>query len=66
MLAEIISAITDGIEGFGSAIVSIIQDVITLFYNETGLTILGILGLVFISIGFVGFAFKWVRSFFNK
>ncbi len=62
---NVINVITTGLSGFGTAIVGVISNVVLLFYDD-GLTIFGGLGLLFLSIGFIGFAFKWVRSFFNK
>ena len=66
VIQEVISAITSWITGFMSAVLDVIQGLIPLFYNEDGLTVLGALGLMGISIGLVRFGINFVQRFFLK
>lgn len=66
VIQEVISAITAWISGFMGAILDVIEGLIPIFYNENGLTVLGALGLMGISIGLVRFGINFVRRFFLK
>lgn len=66
VIQEVISAITSWISGFMGAILDVIEGLIPIFYNEEGLTVLGALGLMGISIGLVRFGINFVRRFFLK
>lgn len=66
IVTEVISTITDWVTGFMSAVLNVIQGMIPLFYDENGLTILGVLGLMGISIGLVRFGISFVQRFFLK
>lgn len=66
IVTEVISTITDWVTGFMSAVLNVIQGMVPLFYDENGLTILGVLGLMGISIGLVRFGISFVQRFFLK
>lgn len=67
IIQEVISAITSWITGFMGAILDVIEGLIPVFYDaESGLTVLGALGLMGISIGLVRFGINFVQRFFLK
>lgn len=66
IIQEVVSTITSWVTGFLGAILDVIQGLIPIFYNEEGLTVLGVLGLMGISIGLVRFGINFVQRFFLK
>lgn len=67
IIQEVVSAITSWVTGFMGAILDVIQGLVPIFYDaESGLTVLGVLGLMGISIGLVRFGINFVRRFFLK
>ena len=66
IIQEVVSTITSWVTGFMGAILDVIQGLIPIFYNEEGLTVLGALGLMGISIGLVRFGIRFVQRFFLK
>lgn len=66
VIQEVISAITSWVTGFMGAILDVIQGLIPIFYDEGGLTVLGVLGLMGISIGLVRFGINFIQRFFLK
>lgn len=64
---EVISTITSWVTGFMSTIIDVIEGLVPVFYDaESGLTVLGVLGLMGISIGLVRFGINFVQRFFLK
>lgn len=67
IITEVINTITSWVTGFMGAIISVIEGLIPVFYDvEAGLTVLGVLGLMGISIGLVRFGINFVQRFFLK
>ena len=66
IIQEVVSTITSWVTGFMGAILDVIQGLIPIFYDEGGLTVLGVLGLMGISIGLVRFGINFVQRFFLK
>lgn len=67
IVSEVINTITQWVTGFMSAILDVIEGLVPVFYDETaGLTVLGVLGLMGISIGLVRFGINFVQRFFLK
>lgn len=66
IIQEVISTITTWITGFMGAVIDVIEGLIPVFYNDNGLTVLGVLGLMGISIGLVRFGINFVQRFFLK
>lgn len=67
IVTEVVTTITEWVTGFMSAVLNVIEGLIPLFYDATeGLTILGVLGLMGISIGLVRFGISFVQRFFLK
>lgn len=67
IISEVINTITQWVTGFMGAIIDVIEGLIPVFYvAETGLTVLGVLGLMGISIGLVRFGINFVQRFFLK
>lgn len=67
IVTEVINTITQWVTGFMGAVLDVIQGLIPLFYDaEGGLTVLGVLGLMGISIGLVRFGISFVQRFFLK
>ena len=66
IIQEVVNTITSWVTGFMGAILDVIQGLIPIFYNEEGLTVLGVLGLMGISIGLVRFGINFVQRFFLK
>lgn len=67
IVQEVISIITSWVTGFMGAILDVVEGLIPIFYNtEGGLTVLGVLGLMGISIGLVRFGINFVQRFFLK
>lgn len=67
IIQEVISTITSWVTGFMGAIIDVIEGLIPVFYDaEAGLTVLGVLGLMGISIGLVRFGINFVQRFFLK
>lgn len=66
IISEVINTITSWVTGFMGAILDVIEGLVPVFYNESGLTVLGVLGLMGISIGLVRFGINFVQRFFLK
>lgn len=67
IVTEVINTITQWVTGFMTTVIDVIQGMVPLFYDgENGLTILGVLGLMGISIGLVRFGISFVQRFFLK
>ncbi|MEM0174152.1 MAG: hypothetical protein QXI16_06585 [Sulfolobaceae archaeon] len=67
IIQEVITTITSWVTGFMGAILDVIEGLVPVFYNEEGgLTVLGVLGLMGISIGLVRFGINFVQRFFLK
>lgn len=67
IISEVINTITQWVTGFMSAIIDVIEGLIPVFYDaESGLTVLGVLGLMGISIGLVRFGINFIQRFFLK
>lgn len=66
IIQEVISTITSWVTGFMGAILDVIEGLIPVFYGDEGLTVLGVLGLMGISIGLVRFGIRFVQRFFLK
>lgn len=67
IVSEVINTITSWVTGFMGAILDVIEGLVPVFYSaEDGLTVLGVLGLMGISIGLVRFGINFVQRFFLK
>ena len=66
IIQEVISTITSWVTGFMGAVIDVIEGLIPVFYDDSGLTVLGVLGLMGISIGLVRFGINFVQRFFLK
>lgn len=62
IITDIFEAVGDAITAFAGAIGNGFAGIINIFYNETGLTTLGTLGLIGVGVGIVYWAFRMVRG----
>lgn len=67
IVTEIIQAVGEWITGIFGWLVSAVQGVVTIFYDDTeGLTIVGVLLLFGLAMTLVFFAFRFIRGLIRK
>ena len=62
IITDIFEAIGNTITAFASSIGNGFAGIVSIFYNEGGLTTLGTLGLIGVGVGIVYWAFRMVRG----
>lgn len=60
MVAALFQALTDALGGFADAFASVIENVVSIFWNGEALTMVGTLAIISLAIGIVYGVISWV------